>query len=46
MTTNVWTVNDEDKMRDVIEREIMYITTDYPLEARKVMEEAGMKEVK
>lgn len=46
MTTNVWTVNDEGKMRDVIEQDIMYITTDYPLVARKVMEETGVKEIR
>ena len=46
MTTNIWTVNDEDKMRDAIKDGIMYITTDYPLKARKVIEEEGIKEVK
>lgn len=46
MTTNAWTVNKEEKMKDVIGHGIMYITTDYPLEARKVIEEAKIKEVR
>ena len=46
MSTNVWTVNKEDKMRQAIEQGIMYITTDNPLEARQVMKEKGLKEAR
>ena len=46
MTTNAWTVNKEDKMKQVMDQGIMYITTDNPLEARKLMSENGIKEVR
>ena len=46
MTTNIWTVNTEDYMLQTIDFGIMYITTDYPLEARRVIEEKGVKEVR
>ena len=46
MTTNIWTVNTEDYMRQSIDFGIMYITTDYPLDARRVIEEKGVKEVR
>ena len=46
MTTNIWTVNTEDYMIQSIDFGIMYITTDCPLEARRVIEEKGVKEVR
>ena len=46
MTTNIWTVNTEDYMRQSIDFGIMYITTDCPLDARRVIEEKGVKEVR
>lgn len=46
MTTNAWTVNKEEKMRDVIAHGVMYMTTDYPLDARKIMEEEDVTEVR
>ncbi len=46
MTTNIWTVNTEDYMRQAIDFGIMYITTDCPLDARRVIEENGVKEVR
>ena len=45
MTTNIWTVNTEDYMLQAIDFGIMYITTDCPLDARRVIEENGVKEV-
>lgn len=46
MSTNSWTVNKVDKMVDIINHGVMYMTTDYPLEARKVIEEEGLKEIR
>ena len=46
MTTNIWTVNTEDYMLQTIDFGIMYITTDCPLEARRVIKENGVKEVR
>ncbi len=46
MTTNIWTVNTEDYMIQSIDFGVMYITTDCPLEARRVIEEKGVKEVR
>lgn len=46
MSTNAWTVNKEDKMRQVIEQGIMYITTDNPLDARRIIKEEGVKEIR
>lgn len=46
MTTNIWTVNTEDYMLQAIDFGIMYITTDCPLDARRVIEENGVKEVR
>ena len=38
MKVNVWTVNKEDMMKKLIDRKVDYITTDQPLEAKKVLE--------
>lgn len=46
MTTNIWTVNTEDYMLQAIDFGIMYITTDCPLDARRVIEENGVKEIR
>lgn len=46
MTTNIWTVNTEDYMRQSIDFGIMYITTDCPLDARRVIKENGVKEIR
>lgn len=46
MTTNIWTVNTEDYMLQTIDFGVMYITTDTPLDARRVIEENGVKEVR
>lgn len=45
MSTNAWTVNKEENMRDVISQGIMFITTDNPLDARRIIKEEGVKEV-
>jgi glycerophosphoryl diester phosphodiesterase len=39
LTVNVWTVNDEDKLRWVIEQGVDYITTDDPVLATKLIKE-------
>ncbi len=39
MKVNVWTVNKEDLMRKLILRKVDYLTTDHPLEAKKLTEE-------
>jgi glycerophosphoryl diester phosphodiesterase len=36
---NVWTVNDEEKLRWVIEQGVDYITTDDPVLATKLIKE-------
>lgn len=46
MSTNAWTVNKEENMKQVIDHGIMYITTDYPLDARKVIKEEGLEEIR
>lgn len=46
MTTNIWTVNTEDYMLQAIDFGIMYITTDCPLDARRVIKENGVKEIR
>lgn len=35
MKVNVWTVNDKEMVRQMIDRQVDYITTDYPLETQK-----------
>ena len=37
LTTNVWTVNDEETMKKMLELEVDYITTDKPLELRGII---------
>ena len=46
MSTNTWTVNKVENMKQVIDHGVMYITTDYPLEARKVIKEEGLEEIR
>ena len=46
MSTNAWTVNKVENMKQIIDRGVMYITTDYPLEARKVIKEEGLEEIR
>ena len=46
MTTNIWTVNTEDYMLQTIDFGVMYITTDTPLDARRVIKENGVKEIR
>ena len=38
MKVNVWTVNNEDMMKKLIDRKVDYITTDQPLETKKLLE--------
>ena len=38
MKVNVWTVNKEDMMKKLIDRKVDYITTDQPLEHKKLLE--------
>ena len=38
MKVNVWTVNNEDMMKKLIDRKVDYITTDQPLEPKKLLE--------
>ena len=38
MKVNVWTVNKEDMMKKLIDRKVDYITTDQPLELKKLLE--------
>ena len=37
LTTNVWTVNDEEAMKQMLELKVDYITTDKPLVLRAAM---------
>lgn len=37
MKVNVWTVNDMDMVRQMIGRQVDYITTDYPLETKELI---------
>ena len=41
LTTNVWTVNDEETMKQMLELKVDYITTDNPLVLRAVMSVNG-----
>lgn len=38
MKVNVWTVNDMEMVREMIDRKVDYITTDYPLETGKLIQ--------
>ena len=44
MTTNTWTVNRPDDIRNMLGQKIMYITTDEPLTVRKLIKETGRRE--
>ncbi len=46
MTTNAWTVNKEEAMKNMFELGVNYLTTDYPLVARDLMKELNIKEVR
>lgn len=46
MSTNAWTVNKRRSMKKMLKAGINSLTTDYPLEARKLMEEMGTDELK
>ena len=46
MTVNTWTVNKEDDMKAMFEQKVNMLTTDVPLEARKLMKQLKIKEVK
>ena len=38
MKVNVWTVNNESEMQKLIDMKVDYITTDQPLELKKLLE--------
>ena len=46
MTTNSWTVNTDEDITRIISQRIMYITTDYPLETRRLLKENRRREVR
>ena len=46
MSTNVWTINKPEEMKFFYEMGVDQLTTDVPLEARKVLEQSGIKENK
>ena len=46
MSVNAWTVNKRRSMKKMLKAGINSLTTDYPLEARKLMEEMGTDELK
>lgn len=46
MSTNAWTVNDKKVMREMFEMGVDYLTTDKPLDAREVLVEMNIPEVK
>lgn len=46
MSTNAWTVNKEENMRQMFHMGIDYLTTDYPLTARTLLTEEGYTEKK
>lgn len=45
MSTNAWTVNKEDDMKEMLRLKVDMLTTDYPLVARDLMKEMKVKEV-
>ena len=45
MSVNAWTVNKEEGMKKMLDLGVNQLTTDQPLEARKVMKEMGIKEI-
>ena len=38
---NVWTVNDMEMVQKMIDQQVDYITTDYPLETEKLIRKNG-----
>lgn len=46
MSTNSWTVNKEEDMKTILKMKIDMLTTDYPLEARELMKDMKIKEIK
>ena len=46
MSVNAWTVNKEDDMRVMLKQKVNMLTTDHPLEARKLMGEMKVKEIR
>ena len=46
MSTNAWTVNKEDIMKEMLELKVDMLTTDYPLVARELMNRTGNKELR
>jgi glycerophosphoryl diester phosphodiesterase len=46
MSVNAWTVNNEENMGQMYQMKVNYLTTDYPLQARALMKEMKVKEVR
>ncbi len=46
MSTNAWTVNSEKEMKSMIDMQVMYITTDNPLQLREVLRRSDRKEAR
>ena len=46
MTTNAWTVNRKEDMEAILKMKVNMLTTDQPLEARELMKELNIKELK
>lgn len=46
MSVNAWTVNKVSNMEHMLDIKVDMLTTDFPLEARKVMEKKGITELK
>lgn len=46
MSTNAWTVNKEENMLQMFEMGIDYLTTDYPMTARELIEKSGYTEIR
>ena len=46
MSTNAWTVNHEKDMRSMIDMQVMYITTDKPLQLREVLRKSEHREAR
>ena len=46
MSTNAWTVNHEKDMRSMIDMQVMYITTDNPLQLREVLRKSEHREAR
>ena len=45
MSTNVWTVNKEEDIKEILTFKVNMITTDFPLLTRKLMKEAKIREL-